>query len=424
MPARNNPASELAEKMIRVLEAQRRLGAEAYPLTLRRLAELGDPAASAELVLKAAAKRKPFSERVLVVNKKDLDSPTALLEDAGLLADSSLLLNFILEQVCSTHRPTCDAARLKRKVPAALKELFDASGRRRIEQNALPEGVAIVQVRNKPHLHLIRYPFPVPPEAALAENLVRVLKSRQALSGDSYPLPLDQLVDLTQTPVAASLLKKAMKRPAFETEILVAIKRRPDSPVALATDRDRLADSPLLLETMIRAHRKEGVTHVMAMTATAAKKLALELRQPWTDAVHRRISTGTLPPTIGCVLERRKALLFMLADATSARLPPPGSPQPSRESAPLRDFAAAFDAAFRELDAQRRCANFVSLVDLRRALAAFDRISFDAGLQRLRQTGQYGLSAAEGRHGISAQEQAAGIPEDGALLLFVSRKLR
>jgi hypothetical protein len=43
-------------------------------------------------------------------------------------------------------------------------------------------------------------------------------------------------------------------------------------------------------------------------------------------------------------------------------------------------------------------------------------------LQRLRRAGRYSLSAAEGRHGISAEERDAAIPEDGSLLLFVSRR--
>ena len=39
------------------------------------------------------------------------------------------------------------------------------------------------------------------------------------------------------------------------------------------------------------------------------------------------------------------------------------------------------------------------------------------------QDGRYGLSAAEGRHGLSRQEHDAAIMEDGALLLYVSRKI-
>ena len=61
-------------------------------------------------------------------------------------------------------------------------------------------------------------------------------------------------------------------------------------------------------------------------------------------------------------------------------------------------------------------------MDLRRALP-FDRATFDAGLDALRRAGRYTLSAAEGRYGITPEEQEAGIVEDGTLLLYVSRKL-
>ena len=68
MPAkRKDAAADLAENMVRVLEAQRNLGSDSYPLTLRRLAELTDPGAAPELVQKAAGKKKPFGERTVAV---------------------------------------------------------------------------------------------------------------------------------------------------------------------------------------------------------------------------------------------------------------------------------------------------------------------------------------------------------------------
>ena len=85
------------------------------------------------------------------------------------------------------------------------------------------------------------------------------------------------------------------------------------------------------------------------------------------------------------------------------------------------DFVHLFDETFARLDRERGGHNHVSLVDLRRALA-LDRPAFDAVLQDLRRSARYTLSAAEGRHGLHAEEQEAGIHEDGALLLFVSRR--
>ena len=65
--------------------------------------------------------------------------------------------------------------------------------------------------------------------------------------------------------------------------------------------------------------------------------------------------------------------------------------------------------------------NFVSLVALRRAVGVTADV-FDHGLRQLRVAGRYTLSAAEGRHGITAEEQQAAIQEDGVLLLYVSQR--
>jgi hypothetical protein len=85
------------------------------------------------------------------------------------------------------------------------------------------------------------------------------------------------------------------------------------------------------------------------------------------------------------------------------------------------DFADVFFQAFDSLDRQTGSRNFVSLVDLRTAIPG-ERDAFDRELQRLRRDGLVSLSAAEGRHGISDDERAAAIYEEGSCLLFVSRK--
>jgi hypothetical protein len=87
---------------------------------------------------------------------------------------------------------------------------------------------------------------------------------------------------------------------------------------------------------------------------------------------------------------------------------------------PVANFAAAFAAAFDRLDRQAGGHNRVSLVALRQALP-LDRAAFDTGLLQLRRAGRFTCSAAEGRHGLTAQERAAGITEDRALLLYASR---
>ncbi len=104
----------------------------------------------------------------------------------------------------------------------------------------------------------------------------------------------------------------------------------------------------------------------------------------------------------------------------SGRTEPSQTPVPASE--PKAEFARAFDETFRRLDVQGRSHNFVSILELRRGLP-FDRQAFDAGLRELRRAGRYTLSAAEGKQGVRPEEQEAGIIEDGALLLYVSRKL-
>jgi hypothetical protein len=87
------------------------------------------------------------------------------------------------------------------------------------------------------------------------------------------------------------------------------------------------------------------------------------------------------------------------------------------------DLAAALDRAFDRLDRQAGGHNFISLADLRRDLPEHDRAAVDAELLRQRKAGRYSLSAAEGGRGaLRPHEMAAGIREDGALLLYLSRR--
>jgi hypothetical protein len=429
MPAKNDAAGELAEKMVRVLEAQRRLGGNSYPLTLRRLAELTDPGALPELILKAAGKKKPFGEQVIAVKPKDLDTPVALADDAQRLAASPLLLEYTLGLACSAKRPTCEPATLKSKVPAPLRAPFEAVLRNRVEAGDLPPTVELVSVRNKQCLHPRRYPIPKKREVALAEKLVDVLKAQRKLGEDSYPLTFDRLVELAQPGDDAQLLKKAVGQRAFKEQVVPAVKgpkNLSESPVALKGDDGRLAASALVLETALKLARSEKTqasekTEVYGL-AELTKHLIPALKAPFQAAVNHAIRNRSLPPGVGSLLQKGKPVLFLLSDVVTGPRARPAPPPtlPTRPAAPGA-FASRFDEAFDRLQHGARMPNFVSLVELRRALP-FDRPTFDAGLQRLRQSGRYGLSAAEGRHGISPEECEAGIHEDGALLLYVSRK--
>jgi hypothetical protein len=43
-------------------------------------------------------------------------------------------------------------------------------------------------------------------------------------------------------------------------------------------------------------------------------------------------------------------------------------------------------------------------------------------LRELRRSGRYSLSSAEGRHGLSEEEQEAAVREGDSLLLYVARR--
>jgi hypothetical protein len=266
----------------------------------------------------------------------------------------------------------------------------------------------------------------------LADKLLRVLQSQRGLGPESYPLPVKRLVELTDPVAAPALVKKALNKRSFLKEAIPAHARLPDAPVALAADLDRLAASPLLLEFLLRQART-GATQ--AFTVSKLKtKAAGKVRKPFQEAVTRQVGEGMLPPTVAWVSISGRKLLFLLSDLRAGKPPAPGpqaapaSPAPappapapaSAEPAATGDFRAAFEGAFARLDREGGGHNFVSLIALRQAVPVA-RADFDRELRRLRQAGVYTLSAAEGRDGISAEERAAGITEEGSLLLFVSR---
>lgn len=89
-----------------------------------------------------------------------------------------------------------------------------------------------------------------------------------------------------------------------------------------------------------------------------------------------------------------------------ARLSAPPVPQrPALAVAPPRDFAADFEAAFRQIDTGH---NYVLLYDLRRELPQYTRQEFDAGVNDLRRAKVLSLDSADGRHVKLTDEQLAG----------------
>jgi hypothetical protein len=425
MAVKKNQFAALSECMLRVLECQRADPSGTYPLPLRRLALLTDPETTPDHFLKAVG-TKPFSEQAVLAQKKNFDAPVALQEDLQALAATPVLLEFVLESLSTADHPLWPISKLKAKVDAKLKKPFEAALKQQIHTDSLPPSVGCVTVRKTSHLHLKRFPLPPPPrEPALevAENLLHLLAAQQRLGEGSYPLSMQQLTGLLNPRPAPAVLKKALAARAFQEAVLVAAKNKPAAPVVLASDVRTLANSTQLLEFALAAAR-QPMNEALSIARLKAK-LVPPLRQHFEEAVNRRIEEDTLPAAVGWVWSGRKRLLFLLGDVHGSkqeslqRAPSSGTAESKRRASAV--FAASFDAAFEQLDRAAGSHNLVSLVDLRRLLGV-DRTTFDTGVQQLRHAGRYSLSAAEGRHGLRPEEEAAGILEDGALLLYAARR--
>lgn len=257
------------------------------------------------------------------------------------------------------------------------------------------------------------------PAALLAEQLVDRLRQLAATPGSPYPLTLHELVQLVDPRATPRLILAAAgpRRKEFTKHAIVA---RSDllAPVALLDDVPVLAESRILLEYTLGACR---TTSNQAFTPSVLRaRLTGRLQKAFQDALIRHIEEGTLPPTIGWVLISRSRKLFLMSDLHQGSVREHQPPPTGIVAAPL-DFATAFDTAFRSLDQQEGGHNFVSLTALRRALP-LERPDFDRELRGLRAAGRYSLSAAEGRHGLTEEDRAAGIMEDGTLLLYVSKR--
>jgi hypothetical protein len=274
--------------------------------------------------------------------------------------------------------------------------------------------------------------------AEMAEKMLSVLRSERATGGRPYPIVLKRLGRLADPHATRQQVIKAAAKRSFTTEAVAARIRQLDAPVALLKDLDVLAGSPLVLELALRSKRTATIhAHTVAQLAA---KLTGKLQQRFKLVVGRQVEASQLPPQVGWVSDRRPKL-FLIEDLQPQSLrhrlqgavagPPAGAAVPplaeprgeiSEIAAGGPDFAARLQAAFDELDRRKGSHNFVSLVDLRRAMPDVGREQFDAGLRQLRLAGRFTLSAAESVHGIQPDQRDAGIEEAGTLLLYLSRK--
>jgi hypothetical protein len=151
--SRLNPRTlaSVVEKMLRVLEAQKRLGGAAYPLTIKRLAELTDPNASKQSVLKTI-KTNIFRSRALAA-RQDFEAPVVLLDDVETLAHSPLTLDYAFDLIQTKNRVITVAA-LKKKLTSRhrLQQRFQAAVNEMLAKQRLPAHVGWISTRGNPGL--------------------------------------------------------------------------------------------------------------------------------------------------------------------------------------------------------------------------------------------------------------------------------
>ncbi len=158
-PPKVDQAAELAARLLAVLDSQRLLGDEAYPPSLRTLAELCGKNASDSLVGKAAG-HKQFTERAIVTAKSGprpaLDAPVIVKPDADPLPtcvrDAMLVYALNVPPSAKTKAVTNAFTRedLKARVIPPLRPAFASALTEGAEGEALPDGIGWVLVKGKP----------------------------------------------------------------------------------------------------------------------------------------------------------------------------------------------------------------------------------------------------------------------------------
>lgn len=409
------PTDALAARLVQELAACR-AGSD-YPIRLNDLAARLDPPAEPAAVLKAVG-NKAFTSKAVVALKGRIDAPAALSDDTSRLIASPHTLEAVLRAKGEAGAGALSPSKLADAVPGALKSAF----RERLGgllKGELPSFAVRVPKGKTVTLHHRDHPPPAPPEARDAERLRDLLRHR-ATPGSAVPLAdLKEAAELTKT-----AFERALKQPAF---IEAAMPVKPGD-VFLLPDADafvRFVSGALLTRLLTgRARTNAHAFPVKELVGLLADKVQ---QQTVAGLLNGPDVARGLPPDIGCVSlsdgrSGGRNVFFRLEHLRAARptAHPVAPPAPADVPAPA-DFATAFDAAFARLDRERGSNNFVSLVDLRAALAEVPREVFDANLRGLRRDRRYVLASDERYDGITPEQQAAAIREEGEFLLHVSR---
>ena len=145
--------------------------------------------------------------------------------------------------------------------------------------------------------------------AELSQKLLHTLGQQRSLGAPAYPLTLTRLAELAPadtSPVVPTpeLVLKAIKKKPFNGQVLLVQPKALDSPLALLSDLDQLAASPMLLEYVVRtACTPANPTVDVAKLKT---KVPAPLRPLFMEAVARAMQENTLPAAVGVVTVKKK----------------------------------------------------------------------------------------------------------------------
>lgn len=188
----------LAEKMIHVLESQRRLGDGSYPPTIGKLAVLCGSRPS-DAILNKAVKDKGFTERAVVAGKgAKVLPPTAPVLLRADLEDEAIvpaILEYAMTIAADPKKKTITqaftVAELSKVLTSAVQGPFKTALDRGIEGETLPGKFAWVVIKNKPHLFAIDHVRPASRRQSLAARPAEV-----ATSGADGPATISMTTEL------------------------------------------------------------------------------------------------------------------------------------------------------------------------------------------------------------------------------------
>ena len=365
-------ATDLAGRMLQVLESQRSFGGDAYPPTLQHLGELCDGAPSPDLILKAATK-KAFTDRAFVEKVGKKASLNSKVYVKGEQPNPDVLLSQRMAAELDSQRRQGEDT-----YPPTLLRLAASCGFQGAD-SALRKAAAT---------------------APLADRTTVVARKGKALVLDAPVVFKEDIVgDLGKSlpgllRYALSTVEKKAKKGTIETAAFTAKE--------LA--KRVMPELQQRLEQAVRERiGRLSLPHGVGWVAFKGEPLFF-----LTENIRPAAPRPTDQPD---------------GDVSIARRHEPQASTSHGDAFPPGDFAQAFRAAFEILDQRNGTTNFVKLADLREALANFSRDEFDAGLRKLRLDGVFSLDSHEGLHGsLSHEEREAGVREAGSLLVYASRR--